>query len=83
MPDPRSPLLVTHSAERILTQQVLTAREKVSPKTHSLVPRSNWALLTTLAVEILAGDPDGNDAQLLRDDPLFKTIAGIDPRGSV
>ena len=26
------------------------------------------------------GDPDGNDAQLLRDDPLFKTIAEVDPR---
>ena len=56
MPDPRSPLLVTHSAERILTQQVY---------------------------QILAGYPDGNDAQLLRDDPLFKTIAGIDPREKI
>jgi len=53
LPDPRSQLFVTHSAERILTQQVY---------------------------QILAGYPDGNDAQLLRDDPLFKTIAGIDPR---
>lgn len=53
LPDPRSPVWVRHSAERILTQQVY---------------------------QILAGYPDGNDAQLLRDDPLFKTIAGIDPR---
>ena len=53
LPDPRSQLFVTHSAERIVTQQVY---------------------------QILAGYPDGNDAQLLRDDPLFKTIAGIDPR---
>lgn len=53
LPDPRSQLCVTHSAERILTQQVY---------------------------QILAGYPDGNDSQLLRDDPLFKTIAGIDPR---
>lgn len=53
LPDPRSQLFVTHSAERILTQ---------------------------LVDQILAGYPDGNDAQLLRDDPLFKTIAGVDPR---
>src|SRR5690606_20540301 len=53
LPDPRSQLFVTHSAERIITQQVY---------------------------QILAGYPDGNDAQLLRDDPLFKTIADIDPR---
>lgn len=53
LPDPRSQLFVTHSVERIITQQVY---------------------------QILAGYPDGNDAQLLRDDPLFKTIAGIDPR---
>lgn len=51
--DPRSQLFVTHSAERIITQQVY---------------------------QILAGYPDGNDAQLLKRDPLFKTIAGIDPR---
>ncbi len=52
--DPRSPLLVTHSAESILAQQVY---------------------------QILAGYPNGNDAQLLRDDPLFKTIVRKDPRG--
>ncbi len=53
LPDPRSSLFVTHTAESILTQQVY---------------------------QILAGYPDGNDAQLLRNDPLFKTIVGKDPR---
>ena len=53
LPDPRSGLYVTHSAENILTQQVY---------------------------QILAGYPDGNDDQLLRHDPLFKTIVGRDPR---
>lgn len=56
LPDPRSQICVTHSAERILTQQVY---------------------------QILAGYPDGNDAQLLRDDPLLKTISGIDPREDI
>ena len=45
LPDPRSQLIVTHSAERIIIQQV---------------------------DQILVGDPDGNDAQLLRDDPPSK-----------
>ena len=45
LPDPRSQLFVTHSAERIIIQQV---------------------------DQILVGDPDGNDAQLLRDDPPSK-----------
>lgn len=53
MPDPRSQLFVTHTAESLLRQQVF---------------------------QILAGYPDGNDAQQLRHDPLFKTIVGIDPR---
>lgn len=53
LPDPRSPLFVTHTAEDILRQQVF---------------------------QILAGYPDGNDAQQLRHDPLFKTIVGVDPR---
>lgn len=52
MPDPRSQLMVTHTAEQILRQQVF---------------------------QILAGYPDGNDAQLLRNDPLLKTIVGTDP----
>jgi hypothetical protein len=53
LPDPRSQLFVTHTAEDLLRQQVF---------------------------QILAGYPDGNDAQQLRDDPLFKTIVGVDPR---
>ena len=53
LPDPRSELFITHSAEQILTQQVY---------------------------QILAGYPDGNDAQLLRDDPLFKTLVGVSPQ---
>ncbi len=51
--DPRALKCVTHTAERILVQQVY---------------------------QVLAGYPDGNDAQFLRDDPLFKTIAQVDPR---
>ena len=37
-------------------------------------------LLRQQVFQILAGYPDGNDARQLRDDPLFKTIVGVDPR---
>lgn len=52
LPDPRSQLLVTHSAEQLLTQRVY---------------------------QILAGYFDGNDAQALRDDPLFQTLCDVSP----
>ena len=41
---------------------------------------STERILTQQVSQILAGYPDGNDAQMLRHDPLFKTIAGMDPR---
>ena len=52
LPDPRCQMLVTHSAERILTQRVY---------------------------QILAGYFDGNDAQVLRHDPLFQTLCDVSP----
>lgn len=52
LPDPRSPLFITHSREAILTQQVY---------------------------QILADYPDCNDAQVLREDPLFQTLANVSP----
>jgi hypothetical protein len=52
LPDPRSPLFCTHSAEALLTQHVY---------------------------QLLAGYPDSNDAQELRDDPLFQILADVSP----
>lgn len=54
LPDPRSQKDVTHSCERLLTQQVY---------------------------QIVAGSPDGNDAQTLRDDSLFQIRADGAPSG--
>jgi hypothetical protein len=54
LPDPRAQKYVTHSGERLLTQQVY---------------------------QILAGYPDCNDAQQLRADPLFQTLADLAPDG--
>ena len=51
-PDPRNPLLVVHTAEKILAQNVY---------------------------QFLAGYFDSNDAQALRDDPLFQTLVGTSP----
>jgi hypothetical protein len=50
------------------------------PRTPEFVVHSTEQLLRQQVFQILAGYPDGNDAQLLRDDPLFKTVVGIDPR---
>jgi hypothetical protein len=56
------------------------ARRLPDPRSQICVVHSAERILTQQVYQILAGYPDGNDAQLLRDDPLFKTIAGIDPR---
>jgi Transposase DDE domain group 1 len=52
LPDPRSPLFIQHSVEKILTQEVYS---------------------------LLAGYPDHNDADHLRDDPLFQILADVSP----
>jgi len=54
LPDPRDPLFVRHSTERLLTQQVY---------------------------QLLAGYPDCNDADTLRDDALFQILADVTPDG--
>ena len=56
------------------------ARRLPDPRSELFVVHSAERILTQQVYQILAGYPDGNDAQLLRDDPLFKTIAGMDPR---
>lgn len=50
------------------------------PHKKLFVVHSAESILTQQVYQILAGYPDGNDAQLLRDAPLFKAIVGIDPR---
>ncbi len=56
------------------------ARRLPDPRSQDFVVHSAERILTQQVYQILGGYPDGNDAQLLRDDPLFKTIAGRDPR---
>lgn len=49
------------------------------PRAQKFVEHSKEALLTQQVYQILAGYPDCNDAQSLRDDPLFKTLVDVSP----
>ena len=56
------------------------ARRLPEPGSERAVTHTAEDILIQQVYQILAGYPDGNDAQLLRDDPLFKTIVGKNPR---
>jgi hypothetical protein len=49
------------------------------PRNLRLVTHTREAILTQDVYQILAGYPDGNDAQQLRTDPLFQTLVGKTP----
>lgn len=51
------------------------------PRAQPFVTHSREALLVQEVYQILAGYPDGNDAQALRHDPLFQTLVGVSPDG--
>jgi Transposase DDE domain group 1 len=55
------------------------ARRLPDPRAQKLVTHTREALLTQDVYQILAGYPDGNDAQALRADPLFQTLVGVAP----
>lgn len=56
------------------------ARRLPDPRSQLFVVHTAEDILRQQVFQILAGYPDGNDAQQLRDDPLFKTIVGINPQ---
>lgn len=70
---------------RLLDQQLGVLREVAArlpdPRAQELVEHTREALLTQEVYQILAGYPDGNDAQVLRQDPLFQTLVGVSPNG--
>jgi Transposase DDE domain group 1 len=47
------------------------------PRAQKFVTHSTEELLTQRVYQILAGYPDGNDAQSLRNDPLLKTLVDV------
>lgn len=55
------------------------AQRLPDPRAQKFVTHTCAALLTQQVYQILAGYPDGNDAQALRDDPLFQTFVGVSP----
>lgn len=55
------------------------AQRLPDPRSQQHVTHFREAILTQEVYQILAGYPDGNDAQALRDDPLFKTLVGVSP----
>jgi hypothetical protein len=55
----------------------LLAERLPDPRTQSLVVHSRETLFTQQVYQILAGYPDCNDAQTLRNDPLFHTLLDL------
>ena len=55
------------------------ARRLPDPRAQKLVAHTREAIVTQDVYQILAGYPDGNDAQVLRQDPLFQTLVGVSP----
>jgi hypothetical protein len=49
------------------------------PRAQKFVTHTREAILTQEVYQILAGYPDGNDAQVLRQDPLFQTLVDVTP----
>jgi len=55
------------------------AQRLPDPRAQQLVSHSREALLTQEVYQILAGYADGNDAQVVRQDPLFQTLVDVNP----
>ncbi len=55
------------------------AKQLPDPRSQNYVTHSREALLTQHVYQILAGYADCNDAQALRNDPLFQTLLDVSP----
>jgi hypothetical protein len=70
---------------RLLDKELGVLREIAArlpdPRAPKFVSHTREALLTQEVYQILAGYPDGNDAQVLRHDPLFQTLVDVSPDG--
>lgn len=68
-------LLAVRALERPLRVIAGLAEHLPDPRSPKFITHSAEALLTQEVYQILAGYPDGNDAQALRADPLFQILA--------
>jgi len=72
-------LLPVRLLDRELGVLAPIAQRLPDPRAQQFVTHTREAILTQDVYQILAGYPDGNDAQALRHDPLFQTLVGVSP----
>src|SRR5689334_4195453 len=72
-------LLAIREFDRKLEVVAGLAERLPDPRALPYVTHTREAILTQEVYQILAGYPDGNDADVLRHDPLFQTLLGISP----
>ena len=73
-------LLAVRLLDKELGVLATVAERLPDPRAQALVTHTREALLTQEVYQILAGYPDGNDAQAARQDPLFQTLLDVSPR---
>src|SRR5277367_153790 len=67
-------LLAIRALEKPLRIIADLAERLPDPRASQFIQHSVERLLTQQIYQLLAGYPDGNDAQTLRDDPLFQIL---------
>lgn len=72
-------LLAVRALEKPLRVIADLAQRLPDPRSRKYIEHSAEALLTQAVYQILAGYPDFNDAQQLRNDPLFQILADVSP----
>ena len=72
-------LLAVRALEKPLRVIADLAQRLPDPRSRKYIEHSAETLLTQAVYQILAGYPDFNDAQQLRDDPLFQILADVSP----
>jgi hypothetical protein len=72
-------LLAVRALEKPLGVIADLAQRLPDPRSPEFIHHSAEALLTQQVYQLLAGYPDGNDAQTLREDPLFQVLADVSP----
>ena len=72
-------LLAVRALERPLRVRADLAPRRADPRSPQFVHPSVAALLTQKVYALLAGYPDSNDADVLRDDALFHILAEVSP----
>jgi len=72
-------LLAIRALEKPLRIIADLAERLPDPRASQFIQHSVERLLTQQIYQLLAGYPDGNDAQTLRDDPLFQILADVSP----